>query len=82
MVQRTVYVGATLHVIVRLPVGDAIQVAIANTGSAGGYGQGTPVCVHVPPDALRVLSGSPGGRPAGAESDSSPAPALATAPAS
>jgi spermidine/putrescine transport system ATP-binding protein len=79
MVQRTVYVGATLQVIVRLPIGVAIQVSIANTGGADSYSQGTPVCVHVPPDALRVLSGSPGRHPAGAATDPPPAPALATA---
>jgi hypothetical protein len=57
MVERTVYVGASLQVIVRLPVGEAIQVSIANTGGgADDYSQGTPVCVRVPPDALRVLS--------------------------
>ena len=56
MVERTVYVGASLQVIVRLPIGEAIQVSIANTGDADAYSQGTPVCVRVPPEALRVLS--------------------------
>jgi spermidine/putrescine transport system ATP-binding protein len=80
MVQRTVYVGATLQVIVRLPIGAAIQVSIANTGGADGYRQGTPVCVHVPPDALRVLAASPAGQqPSGAATESPPAPALSTA---
>ncbi len=82
MVQRTVYVGATLQVIVQLPIGDTIQVSIANTGGAGSYGQGTPVCVHVPADALRVLSPSPGGQAAATATDSPPALALTTARAS
>jgi hypothetical protein len=56
MVERTVYVGATLQVIVRLPIGDAIQVSVANTGGADEFHQGTPVCVRIPPEALRVLS--------------------------
>jgi spermidine/putrescine transport system ATP-binding protein len=58
MVERTVYVGASLQVIVRLPIGATVQVSIANTGGADDYSQGTPVCVHVPAQALRVLSDS------------------------
>ena len=56
MVERTVYIGASRQVIVRLPIGATVQVSVANTGSADEYRQGTPVCVHVPPEALRVLS--------------------------
>ena len=55
MVERTVYVGASLQVIVRLATGAPVQVSVANTGGAEGYRQGTPVDVHVPPEALRVL---------------------------
>jgi spermidine/putrescine transport system ATP-binding protein len=55
MVERTVYVGASLQVMVRLATGDQLQASVANTGGADGYPQGTPVSVHVPPDALRVL---------------------------
>jgi spermidine/putrescine transport system ATP-binding protein len=58
MVERTVYVGASLQVIVRLPIGATVQVSIANTGGADAYTQGTPVAVHVPADALRVLTDS------------------------
>jgi spermidine/putrescine transport system ATP-binding protein len=82
MVQRTVYVGATLQVIVRLPIGAAIQVSIANTGGADSYSQGTPVCVHVPADALRVLSGSRGPSAARPAAEAPPAPALAASRAS
>jgi spermidine/putrescine transport system ATP-binding protein len=69
MVERTVYVGASVQVIVRLATGATLQASIVNTGGADGYRQGTPVAVHVPPDALRVL----GGRSHGGVPDPSPA---------
>jgi spermidine/putrescine transport system ATP-binding protein len=56
MVERTVYVGASLQVIVRLATGTPLQVSVANTGGAEAHHQGTPVDVHIPPEALRVLS--------------------------
>jgi spermidine/putrescine transport system ATP-binding protein len=59
MVERTVYVGANLQVIVRLATGESVQASIANTGEAASWAQGTPVAVHVPPDALRVLAPGP-----------------------
>jgi spermidine/putrescine transport system ATP-binding protein len=77
MVERTVYVGASLQVIVRLPVGEAIQVSIANTGGAEDYPQGTPVCVRVPPDALRVLSDA-APRPPAEEREQAEPPAVPT----
>jgi spermidine/putrescine transport system ATP-binding protein len=61
MVERTVYVGTSRQVIVRLATGMPVQVSVANTGGAEEHGQGTPVNVHVPPEALRVLVGEPGG---------------------
>jgi spermidine/putrescine transport system ATP-binding protein len=65
MVERTVYVGASLQVMVRLATGASIQVSVTNTGaSAEAFGQGTPVAVQIPPDALRVLA--PGGAGAAA----------------
>jgi spermidine/putrescine transport system ATP-binding protein len=59
MVERTVYVGANLQVITRLATGETVQVSIANTGEAEAYAQGTPMAVHVPSDALRVLTPGP-----------------------
>jgi len=56
IVERTIYVGASLQVIVRLATGATMQASIANTGAGGAWTQGTPVLVHVPPDALRVLA--------------------------
>jgi spermidine/putrescine transport system ATP-binding protein len=80
MVERTVYVGASLQVVVRLATGAALQVSVANTGGAEQHGQGTPVQVHVPVDALRVLavgSGSDsgeGGSGSGGAGNAKPAP--------
>jgi spermidine/putrescine transport system ATP-binding protein len=54
MVERTVYVGATLQVMVRLVTGAQLQASVTNTGAADGFEQGAPVSVHVPADALRV----------------------------
>ncbi|MGI8715817.1 MAG: ABC transporter ATP-binding protein [Solirubrobacteraceae bacterium] len=59
MVQRTVYVGASLQVMVRLATGAQVQASIANTGDTDRFAQGTPVAVHVPVDALRVLGDQP-----------------------
>ncbi len=73
MVERTVYVGATLQVMVRLATGRAIQASVTNTGESGDLRQGTPVAVHVPAAALRVLGGEPA--PA-AETAPGPGPAV------
>jgi ABC-type Fe3+/spermidine/putrescine transport system ATPase subunit len=59
MIERTVYVGATLQVMVRLATGAQVQASITNTGESEEFPQGTPVAVHIPADALRIL-----GRPA------------------
>ncbi|HZE05920.1 MAG TPA: TOBE domain-containing protein, partial [Solirubrobacteraceae bacterium] len=80
MVERTVYVGASLQVIARLATGETVQASIANTGDSIAYAQGTPVAVHVPADALRVLAPGPPpvvdhGMPAVPEP--APAPAVA-----
>jgi spermidine/putrescine transport system ATP-binding protein len=56
MVERTVYVGSTVQVIVRLANGQPIQVAVTNAGTAGDYRQGTAVLVRIAPEALRVLA--------------------------
>jgi spermidine/putrescine transport system ATP-binding protein len=58
MVERTVYVGASLQVMVRLATGAQVQASIANTGGTDDYRQGTPVSVHLPADALRILGGN------------------------
>ena len=55
MVERWVYLGNAVQLIVRLATGEAIQVLIQNSGDEIPYSQGTPVHVHLPPEALRVL---------------------------
>jgi spermidine/putrescine transport system ATP-binding protein len=79
MVERTVYVGASLQVMVRLATGAQLQASVTNTGGATTYQQGTPVAVHVPADALRVLGGTPqaaaGGQTAGPAAPAAPSPA-------
>jgi spermidine/putrescine transport system ATP-binding protein len=56
MVERVVYVGATTQVIVRLAPGETVQMLLKNEGGEVPYQQGTPVSVHLPSAALRVLS--------------------------
>ncbi len=55
MVERVVYVGATTHVHVRLPGGEAIQALTANHDGRPDWPAGTPVGVTLPADALRAL---------------------------
>ena len=80
MVERTVYVGANLQVIVRMPTGGTIQATIANSGETGTYDQGDPVAVHIPVDALRVLAPAAAGSPSAREPAPEPVQALATQP--
>jgi hypothetical protein len=56
MVERTIYVGASVQIIVRLATGATMQATIANTGGADAWTQGTPVLAQLPADALRVLA--------------------------
>jgi spermidine/putrescine transport system ATP-binding protein len=55
MVERVVYVGSIMQVIVHLAPGQSLQAWVQNQGKALPYPQGTPVTVHFPPEALRVL---------------------------
>ena len=55
MVERWVYLGNAVQLIVRLATGAAIQVLIQNTGEEIPYSQGMAVNVHLPAEALRVL---------------------------
>jgi spermidine/putrescine transport system ATP-binding protein len=55
MVERLVYVGSAVQVIVRAATGESLQALVQNTGKQVSYEQGTPVQVHLPADALRVL---------------------------
>ena len=55
MVERVVYVGSIMQVIVHLAPGRTLQAWVQNQGEGLPYGQGHPVSVHLPADALRVL---------------------------
>jgi len=63
MVERVVYVGSTIQVIVRGATGEALQALVQNTGGGIPYEQGTPVQLHLPVDALRVLPSGIGDAP-------------------
>ncbi len=56
MVERVVYVGSTMQVIVHLAPGQTIQAWYQNLGEQLPYGQGQSVSVALPSDALRVLA--------------------------
>jgi spermidine/putrescine transport system ATP-binding protein len=63
MVERVVYVGPAIQVIVRSATGEALQAVVQNTGGGIPYEQGTPVQLHLPVDALRVLPSGIGDAP-------------------
>jgi hypothetical protein len=49
-------VGSVMQVILNLAPGGRIQAWVQNQGEGIPYDQGTPVTVHFPVDALRVLA--------------------------
>jgi spermidine/putrescine transport system ATP-binding protein len=55
MVERVVYVGSIMQVIVHLAPGQTLQAWVQNQGEGLPYGQGHPVSVYLPADALRIL---------------------------
>jgi spermidine/putrescine transport system ATP-binding protein len=55
MVERVVYVGSTLQMIVHLAPGQTLQVWMQNEGDGIPFEQGAPITAHLPADALRVL---------------------------
>jgi ABC-type Fe3+/spermidine/putrescine transport system ATPase subunit len=58
LVDRTVFLGSTTQVNVRLPHGAVVQSLVTNASGGGGLTSGQAVSVHLPPEALRVLSTS------------------------
>ena len=56
MVDRVVYLGNANQVIVQLAGGATIRALVQNTGEETPYKQGDPVRVHLPSEALRVLT--------------------------
>jgi spermidine/putrescine transport system ATP-binding protein len=68
MVERVVYVGSIMQVIVHLAPGQTLQAWVQNQGEGLPFQQGAPVAVHLPVEALRVLvSGSGSGAPSTGE---------------
>ena len=63
MVERVVYVGSAIQLIVGSATGEALQALVQNTGGEIPYEQGTPVQLHLPVDALRVLPSGIGDAP-------------------
>jgi spermidine/putrescine transport system ATP-binding protein len=59
MVDRTVFLGSTTQVMVRLPHGGVVQSLITNTAGSDSFTAGQPVTVCLPSEALRVLAASP-----------------------
>jgi spermidine/putrescine transport system ATP-binding protein len=55
MVERVLYVGSVLQVLVHLAHGETLQAWMQNRGGDPPWQQGTAVSVHLPPDAIRVL---------------------------
>jgi spermidine/putrescine transport system ATP-binding protein len=55
MVERVLYVGSTIQVIVHLAHGETLQAWMQNRGGDPPFKQGTAVTVHLPADAIRVL---------------------------
>jgi len=55
MVERVVYVGSIMQVIVHLASGQTLQAWVQNQGEGFAFQQGTAVAVHLPAEALRVL---------------------------
>ncbi len=72
MVERVVYVGSIMQVIVHLAPGQTLQAWVQNQGEGLPFEQGAPVSVHLPVEALRVLvSDSGAGAPSGSEEPAS-----------
>jgi spermidine/putrescine transport system ATP-binding protein len=59
MVDRTVFLGSTTQVMVRLPQGAVVQSLVTNTSGTDTFTTGQPVSVRLPSEALRVLAASP-----------------------
>ncbi len=56
MVERPVYLGNSVQLIVRLANGNTVQALIQNVGEEIPFKQGDPVKVFMPAEALRVLT--------------------------
>ena len=55
MIERSVFLGSSTQVYVRLAAGATLQAQLTGDHAAVTLAQGTPVNVHLPARALRVL---------------------------
>jgi len=58
IVERVVFLGHSVQVLVRLATGEPVAALIPNSGQTVPWAQGSAVQVHLPAEALRVLGGS------------------------
>jgi spermidine/putrescine transport system ATP-binding protein len=58
MIDRTVFLGSTTQVMVRLPQGSVVQSLLTNAATNDPFTSGQPVTVCLPPQSLRVLAAS------------------------
>src|SRR5262249_38973462 len=65
MVERVLYVGSTIQVVVHLAHGETLQAWMQNRGGDPPWQQGTAVRRHLPADALRGLADEAGAGRAG-----------------
>ena len=58
IVERSVYLGGSYEVHIRVLGGELLKAMVANDGSVAetALESGAAVCLHLPPDALRVLT--------------------------
>jgi spermidine/putrescine transport system ATP-binding protein len=56
MIDRTVFLGSTTQVMVRLPQGSVVQSLLTNAPTNDPFRSGQPVTVCLPPQSLRVLA--------------------------
>ena len=56
MVERSVFLGGSFELHVRVLGGDLLRATVPNDGSGHTYEEGAPVTLHLPADAVRVLA--------------------------
>ncbi len=56
MGERAVFLGGSYELHVRIVGGDLLKATVQNDGSSLRFEEGTPVTLHLPADALRVLA--------------------------
>jgi spermidine/putrescine transport system ATP-binding protein len=71
MVERVVYVGPSIQLLIRLATGQQLQSTFPNRGDDLDWPQGTAVVVYLPSQAMRILEDT-GSAPADEERPSSP----------